>query len=240
MADLSAVLASLGDSGARIFQAVVDAVGTGVVTIRANGGTFTDVPYMQAGFYPAAGPLIGDPCYVIAQENWGLLCLGKPAPGPDRDPSTGGTVFWEPFTMAKHVFIGSTWTVSGSGDVSTDLGSAAAFFFSTSSLTGMAGSGLATASFFLDSADFDSGEVAMDWNYLEVGLHANATPAGTLQKVADMKQTVKVGRGFSQYVNIPLEWATRLIAGTAKGIYVQPEDYAATVSGPGTVRITEL
>jgi hypothetical protein len=102
MPDLATALAGLYSGGdMTIFQATVDAVGQGVVTVHFNGGTFTDVPYLDMMITGHAWPSVGDACYVIGRKDWGMLVLGRPAPGPVRAGSDPVVALWEPVTVSS-------------------------------------------------------------------------------------------------------------------------------------------
>lgn len=241
MPDLVQALTGMFDGGdMTIFQATVDAVGQGVVTVHFNGGTFTDVPYLDMQVAGAIWPSIGDTCYVIGRKDWGLLVIGRPAPGPDRTTADGVVAEWNPYTMTRVRKDTGVQTVSTTGDVSITTGAQgylAAFHFDLADLPALPGTALATASFFLDMPSFENPGV--DYNYLEIGLH-NVGPGVPFAAMPNLNATYRAYAGISQYVSIPLDWAGRLITGEAKGIYVLTDDYPAVISGPGTVRITSL
>lgn len=243
MADLPEALNRMFAGGdVTVFTAVVDAIGTGVVTIHYNGGTTEDVPWLSAAFFPAISPSIGVQVYVLARKDWGAIVIGSAAPGPERDPEDEVVTTWDPFTMATFNPVTGLWAVSTTGDMTAlpgDTGRVACFFLRLSDLP-VPPADLATSSFLLDVPSFDSGIEAVDFDYLEFGLHANATPDGALVKVAGTASTIRVYAGESEYVSIPLDWAERLMAGTAKGIYFAKPDYPTVISGPGTVRLTSL
>lgn len=245
MPDLATVLAGLfGGSNMTVFQATVDAVGEGVVTIHANGGTFEDVPYMQAGFYPALGPGVGDPCYVLGREGWGMLCLGKPAAGPERSAGDAQTVLWTPYTRATYSQTAFTWNVPGTATLPIEPGNRmAVYFLRLSDLAWPSGGALATASFYLEAGPFDTtGAGGVDNAYVELGLVSNASPTGVLSRLADATAMVRLNANMvnSQYISIPLDWGTKLLSGAAKGIYVSADSYPGTAGGAGTVRLTTL
>jgi hypothetical protein len=211
MPDLVAALASVfGGGDVTVFQATIDAVGTGVVTIHVNGGTFTDVPFIAGGFYPAAGPAINDRCYVIGRKGWGMVVLGKPASGPSRDPGSDESGFQQ------------------------------AVWFYTSGNPMPVGASLASASLNLGGSWTSTD--AVDWDYVEIGLHAsNPGDDSYLNKMANLSQTYRFPRTFAlAYFSIPLDWISRLINGTAKGIYAEALDYPITFTGSGELRLTTL
>jgi hypothetical protein len=241
MADLVKTLSSLYSGGdMTVFQATVDAVGTGVVTIHVNGGSFTDVPFLDSYVNPA----IGDACYVIGRKDWGMLVLGRPAEGPERSGGDGAVITWQPYARATYRSASGTWAVPSSDVMSLQPGDASSiigcYFYRISDIV-VPATGLSTASFYLAVDTFDTGEVALDNAYLELGLFTNAAPTGgPLTMVANVNATYKVRRLQSGYVSIPLDWASRLLNGSAKGIYVLSSDYPAQISGPGTARLTAL
>jgi hypothetical protein len=248
MPDLVAALASVfGGGDVTVFQATIDAVGTGVVTIHVNGGTFTDVPFIAGGFYPAAGPAINDRCYVIGRKGWGMVVLGKPASGPSRDPGSGGAYLWEPTTLG-------TWYMNPRSDFGNGFASGGtqlthpadesgfqqAVWFYTSGNPMPVGASLASASLNLGGSWTSTD--AVDWDYVEIGLHAsNPGDDSYLNKMANLSQTYRFPRTFAlAYFSIPLDWISRLINGTAKGIYAEALDYPITFTGSGELRLTTL
>lgn len=248
MPDLAQLLSSLGDSGAKIFSATVDDVTDGSVTIRANGGTFTKVPYLPSGFYPALNPEIGDACYVIGQENWGMLVLGRPATG-DVEPLPDPSLFQlDAVTLAR--WNPGSWTVSTTGysDIQPGGSQAAAFFYNFNTLTSDQAAaietinqrGLSTAAIFLAVPGFVQGEVAHDTTPLNLALHNSGSPLTNFYPVAGNPVWFDPYEGFAAYYSIPLDWATKLIQGQAHGIYVTSDRDVATVGGPGTLRFTSL
>lgn len=245
MADLVTAMSRVFTGGKMtVFQATVDAVGQGVLTIHVNGGSFTDVPYIPGGFAPQTSPNIGDPCYVIGREDWGMLVIGKPAPGPERGSGDPQVIEWEPFTRSRSNNSGG-WTAPPLDEVRIQPGdsggSAAVFFFNVNDVA-WPGDPLSTASFYLEVSNVDTYGQALDWAYVEIGLHSTATPGGTYTEMPNLNGSYKVpaNAGMSQYIQIPLEWAGRLITGEAKGLYVRTEDFPMTISGPGTLRLTSL
>lgn len=251
MPDLITAMSRVFGSGdMTVFQAVVDAIGTGVVTIHLNGGTFTDVPYTTSAFFPAAGPSIGDPCYVLGRKGWGFLVFGKPAPGATRGSGDPQTYLWEPTTMGEwkfssHADFGNGLTVTGTQHSSPQdqPSMPTAIWFYTSGNPVPGGAVLGSAAINLGGTWTQPlGGPAMDWDYTEIGLHNNApSDTGPLNKIAGLNQSNRFASTFPlSFVGIPLDWANRLIAGTAKGIYVEALDFPMTFTGSGELRLTTL
>lgn len=242
MPDLATALAAMGGGDMTIFQATVDAVGEGVATIHVNGGSFTDVPYLVGAFYPQFAPSIGDPCYVIGRKDWGMLVIGKPAPGPTRSGGDSQVVEWLPFTRSR-ANGGTSWTAPPLDvmRIAPDGTQAAVYFFNPAS-SGWTYDALSTGSFYLDVSDIDTGGIGLDNAYVTIGLHATAAPGQAFAPLANLDADYRVNAngGFEGYVSIPLDWAARLLNGTAKGIYVRVQDFPMTISGPGTLRLTSL
>jgi hypothetical protein len=249
MPDLVTALDALFDGGDMTsFQATVDAVGTGVVTLHVNGGTFTDVPYIAGGFYPQAAPAINDRCYVIGRKGWGLLVIGRPAAGPVRDPGgDAGTYIWEPTTLGIWQLNpraeGGGFSVTGTQltHPADETGYRQAVWFYTSGNPMPIAASLATASLNLGGSWSSTDQT--DWDYVEIGLHGNlpSDPPGYLNKLANLSQTYRFPRTFAlSYYSIPLDWIGRLINGTAKGIYAEAQDYPLTFTGSGELRLTTL
>lgn len=244
MPDLARVLEGVFSGGdMTIFKATVDEIGTGVVTVHSSGGTFTDVPWLSGGFYPADGPDIGMICYVIGREGWGMLVIGSPAPGPARSVADPVVTEFPPDSLWRWN-TGTSWTAATGDEVSIsagDVSSLAVFIFDfENDLPPMPGTALSSAAFFLDMPSFDTGGGPATRNFLEIGLHSRYTPSGEFTALANLNTTVQTYAGFSEYVSIPLDWAGRLITGAAAGIYVKALDYPCVVRGPGTVRMTSL
>jgi hypothetical protein len=254
MPDLGALLGQmLGDTGTSIFQAVVDAVGTGVVTIRLNGSTFTDVPYVTSAFYPATAPAINDRCYVLAQKDWGMVVIGKPAPGAVRGGGSAGVYLWEPDQTGEWNFsthsnpptqFSATLTQTiapygtGSGQSTTHEYAIWHYLMSGNPLPG--GSTVATASLMLSGSWTSDG--SSDWDYVEIGLYSsNLTDLGDLVKVPGASATYRFPTVWGPaYSSIPLDWIDQLAAGTAKGIYLQTLGFPLTLTGSGELRLTTL
>lgn len=231
-ADLGAVLAGLGDKGASIFQAKVTALGTGVVTVSYSGGTFTDVPYMT--HYT---PVVNDQVYVAAQENWGLLCLGKPAPGPVRTPAATSDRTWDPDTLYLYNRATGTWAAQVTDEVTltpgADTGIDAVYFFDPADHGALPGTGLAGAAFLLE-VPVTAGA------YLTLAPVLNVSATGALQYDSDLATTYRVADTQNGYVALPLALASGLIAGTLHGIGIHAEDALASLAGASTLRMTFL
>lgn len=252
MADIVNALEGMFDGGdMTIFQATIDAVGQGVVTINYNGGTFTDVPYLATGFSAGVGigaPTVGMSCYVVGRKGWGLLVLGNPAPGPSRSGSVSQTFLWNSYTLATYNLATGSWTVPVDGrlvlrtDDSTGLASVdGAFFFRLSELgTHPTVMNLATASVLFTVPDIDFKGLAADTAYIEMGLLTNPAPSGVISKISGQVQTVRIYIGESGYFTIPLSWGDKLLSGEAGGIYFHAQDFPPVISGGGTVRLTTL
>jgi hypothetical protein len=194
MPDLGALLGQmLGDTGTSIFQAVVDAVGTGVVTIRLNGSTFTDVPYVTSAFYPATAPAINDRCYVLAQKDWGMVVIGKPAPGAVRGgaalastsgnrtrPASGTSTRSSNPPPSSRRRSRRRLLPTGPGRAVQTTIAVWHYLMSGNPLPG--GSTVATASLMLSGSWTSDG--SSDWDYVEIGLYSsNLTDLGDLVKV---------------------------------------------------------
>jgi len=247
--DLSHVLAGvLGDKGASVFQATVDAVGEGVLTLHLNGGQFTEVPYLPGG-WGFASPNIGDICYVLAQKDWGIFAIGKPAPGPERSGDDSAVVTWDPFARARWNQETGTWTIPSTDAMpirpGTSSSSLAVYFFDLADID-WPGTAVGSASFYLelgpvDQSGADADNPVFDNAYVEIGLTSSTGPNGVFTELPNLNAYYKrPANGSSEYVSIPLDWAGRLLAGEAHGVYVRTEDYPLTVSGPGTLRFTTL
>lgn len=251
MPDLAQVLNELYSGGdMTIFQAVVDAVGTGVVTVHVNGGTFANVPYLQAGFLPASGPAVGDACYVIGRKRWGMLVIGKPAAGAARSAGNPQTHVWAPSVLTTWSVTASYpaghFVVSGTGNLVTDPDSSTAvWFYATTGVTWPAGSALSTASIRLTGSWTQPGPIgpgnpARSQSFLTLGLHNSTSPTGTFTPIAELSRTYAVPATFDGLYAIPLDWASRLLAGTATGLYVASQDFPQTFTGSGELRLTTL
>jgi hypothetical protein len=260
MPDLVNALEGMFDGGdTTIFQATIDAVGQGVVTIHFNGGTFTDVPYLATGFSAGVGigsPAIGGKCYVIGRKGWGLLVIGEPAPGPSRGGSSSQTFLWDPFTLATYNEATGAWTVPTDGrlvlqtDADTGVPSVVgAFFYRMTELgTHPTVMNLATASLLFSVPAIDFKGLAADNAYISVGLINNATPSGPLSKLSNpinpsssiYSTSFRIYAGEVGFFTIPLAWGNALLSGLATGIFFSAEDYPPTISGGGTVRLTTL
>lgn len=260
MADLAATLTDLFSGGdMTIFQAVVDEVGQGVVTLDYNGGTFEDVPFLDYAFplappdFLVQTPAVADQVYVIGRKNWGLLVIGKAAPGPTRGTGAGMTYEWAPWTLATYNVATHAWTVPGTDQLvlqtsdTTGLSSVeGAFFFDPADITGFVDTGaFSSLNFRLRTPDIDFKGLAADTAYMTVGLHANATPAGVYAPVfgsggAAMTTTFEVYIGHDAFKPLPLTWAAKLISGDAKGLWFSSQDFPPVVGGPGTIEITTL
>lgn len=254
MPDLVNALEAMFDGGdMTIFQATIDYVGQGVVTIHFNGGTFTDVPYLATAFSAGVGigsPAIGGKCYVVGRKNWGLLVIGEPAPGPSRGGSSSQTFLWNPYTLATYNIATGAWSVPGDGrlvlQTSEDTGLPsveAAFFYRMTELgTHPTVMNLATTSLLLTIPDIDFKGLAADYSYVTVGLIANTSPAGVINKLTGPNDamSIRVYIGEAGFFSVPLSWGDKLLSGLAQGIYFRPEDYPAVISGGGTVRLTTL
>lgn len=252
MPDLPTVLNSLFSGGdMTVFQATIDAVGTGVVTIHVNGGTFTEVPYMQSGFYPALAPSIGDSCYVIGRRGWGMVCLGKPAAGPDRGVGDPQTINWAPHALANRNTgfntPNGTWLVPSDGSlaISPDnpdysTSSAGVWFYNRSDAVLPADYTLSSASFYVSFTGLTQTTPPLDWFYYELGLHNNGGPTDpAFLPLTNLTQTFRVYGVTSQFVSLPLDWAVRLLNGTAKGLYIKALDTYMAVDGlAASLRLT--
>lgn len=224
MPDLAQTLEGMFTGGdVSIVQAKAVLVAQGVATVEINGGTFTDVPYLTANYgggqtYPSNSQTV----YVIARRNWGMLIIGSPAPGPPRSISSGSTVLWLPTVLASYFPSSSGWSVSSDDQLPVDSGSQAVEIYNVSNRPPLPGTGMSGAGFAINLLSAESGGFLGGGAYLNVGLHANATPAGPLAPVAGTtEQVVFLNVNDPQYLPIPLDWASRLVAGTAKGIYVR-------------------
>lgn len=252
MPDLVTALGGLFDGGdMTIFQATIDAVGEGVVTIHANGGTFTDVPFMQAGFYPALGPDIGDPCYVLGRKGWGMLCLGKPAAGPERAGGDPQIFNWLPHALANRNTgfntPNGTWLVPSDGQLSIgpddptySTTSAGVWFYDRNDVVLPGVYTLGSASFYVEFTGVTQTDPPRDWFYYELGLHNNNGPTDpTFLPLANLTATYRVYGVTAQYVSLPLDWAIRLLNGTAKGLYIKAFDTYMTLDGlAASLRLT--
>jgi hypothetical protein len=247
MPDLPTALAGMFDGGdTTVFQAVVDSVGSGVVTLHANGGQFTDVPYIQHGTMPGVVfPSIGDQVYVLGRKGWGMIVFGRAAPS-DRPPPADNVLHeYAPATIGDYSFATAAWTVPSSDVMAIEgytSGKGAFYFYNVSGA--LPGLTIGSASFLLGTGMFSTGAVGVDNAYVTVGLFQSTTPTPSAVPVlvpemsASYRRLVSVSQ--DGYVSIPLEWAKRLLAGTARGIYVLSEDFPGTVHGPGTLRLTTL
>lgn len=154
MADLAKVLSDLSGNGTTIFQAVVSALGTGVVDLTYNGGTYTAVPYIAGGFAPATGPAVGNQVYVIGRKDWGGLVIGKAPTGPTRTVAAVTADDWDPYALAAYNLSTKGWTIAG-GDLvlapaaGSSLGSLAVAFFRPVDTPFTAASALGTATVHL-------------------------------------------------------------------------------------------
>lgn len=244
--DLPAALSALFSGGdVTIFKATVDAVDSfgGTLTIHANGGSFTDVPYLIGG-WPFSSPSINDITYVIGKKGWGMLALGMAAPS-DREPVGDSSVFeWEPFARAR--WNPGSWTVPPLDAMRVEASvtdRAAVYFFNLSDLAAWpVGAEVGSLSLYLeiDNVTQDP-EMARDNVYVRVGLHSTASPTGTLARMENLDAYYKLHTGGSSgYFSAPLHWAANLLNGTAKGFYVDSPDLDLTVLGPATIRLTAL
>jgi hypothetical protein len=258
MANLVNALEGMFDGGdMTIFQATIDAVGQGILTIHYNGGTFTDVPYLAAGFALGAGvgaPSVGQSCYVIGRKGWGLLVIGNPAPGPERTSVDSQTYLWEPTTLGQWTYRppATTNPFSATGSQNTHPDTTAeqqnAVWFYTSGNPIPPAAVLATASLRLGGTwtqpgPFGPDNPAADHVYMDLGLHnSNPGDAGPLNKLTDSSTSYRItATPFGlDYFSIPIDWMTRLRNGTAKGIYAIAEDYPMVFTGSGELRLTTL
>lgn len=257
MPDLVSALAGMFDGGdMTIFQAKVSAVGTGVVTLSYNGGTFTDVTYMAYGFPNAFGeaglPVVNDNCYVIGRKDWGLLVLGRAAVGPSRSVSSGQQFSWSPYTLGTYRTDTQAWTVPLNGmlglqtDDATGLASVlGGYFFRRSDLLGYPTGGtieLAAFEFIYRVESIDFKGLASDYSTMIIGLMSNAAPAGAITMLDTYTYSLsrQIRVGDNGYVPLPLGWASKLLSGEAKGIYLSPENFPPVISGAGGVRLTIL
>jgi hypothetical protein len=256
MPDLATALAGLYSGGdMTIFQATVDAVGQGVVTVHFNGGTFTDVPYLDMMITGHAWPSVGDACYVIGRKDWGMLVLGRPAPGPVRAGSDPVVALWEPVTLddwqRTAAYPGGHYVVASGGlqHATPDDGSpvhndsAAVWFYSGDPTP--AGASLSTASIHLTGTwtqpgPFGPDNPAMDWSYFEIGLHSSPVGSSTFVPMENLNATARVSSSFDIQLSLSLDWMARLRNGTAKGIYVRMPDFPMVLSGSGELRLTTL
>lgn len=248
MPDFAAVLESLYSGGdVTIFQATVDEVGQGVVTIHANGGSFTDVPLVQGIDGPTGSVLgVGDPVYVIGRKGWGMLVFARPEPGPDRGGSDPQVATWPARARARWNSTTGAWTVPSADTMRLvnpgENADAAVFFYNLADVVMPAGS-LATASVHVSfsSIDQSSSDMAVDWAYWQVGLVTNTGPTGAFAPLANLAVNGRVSQaGGTADIPLPLDWASRLLAGSASGISVRSIDFPMTVGDSGTIRITTL
>jgi hypothetical protein len=248
MPDLPTVLNAMFSGGdMTVFQATVDAVGSGVVTIHASGGQFTDVPYMdtsnaQVG---AVFPSVGDRVYVLGRRGWGMLVLGRAAPSDRESPSDNVTHEFAPAVIGDYNFATGTWTAPPTDVMAIEgytSGKGAFYFLNLSG--SLPGATIASANFLLGTGMFDTGGEAVDWAYVTLALFASTTPTpsavptflpGATQSVKQVANSAQNG-----YVSIPLDWAAKLLSGAARGIAVLSEGFPGTVYGPGTLRLTTL
>lgn len=248
MADLVAALDSLFDGGdMTIFQAVVDEIGSGVVTLHANGGQFEDVPFIEREvFSGAAYPSIGDHVYVIGRRGWGMLVIGRASPSDREPPTDSATSEFATAVIGDYNFATATWTVPLSDvmAITPSEGANKGAFYFHNLVGAVPVESIATASFYLGTGPFDTGGVATDYVYILLGLFSSttATPSAPPQFVTGYEASYRVLANSSQekYVSIPLSWATKLVTGDASGISVTSPDYPGVVHGPGTIRLTTL
>lgn len=248
MPDLPTALAGMFDGGdMTIFQAVVDEIGSGVVTLHANGGQFEDVPYVDHGLMEGVVfPSIGDHVYVIGRKGWGMLVLGRAAPSDRPPPGDNATYEFATAVIGDYDFGTATWTVPLSDvmEITPGAGTNKGAFYFHDIGGSLPGETVASASFLLGTGPFDTYGIGVDWAYVTLGLFQSTTdyPSAAPTLVAGMTASYRRNANDDQdgYVSIPLEWANRLLADTAIGICVLSEDYPGTVHGPGTLRLTTL
>lgn len=253
MPDLPTVLNTLFSGGdMTVFQATIDAVGTGVVTVHVNGGTFTDVPYIDHGvMLGGAFPSIGDQVYVLGRRGWGMICLGRAPAGPDRAVADPQTINWAPYALASRntrvTTPNGTWLIPSDGSlaISPDnpdgsATSAGVWFYRRSEVVLPATYTLSSASFYVSFTGVTQVTPPLDWFYYELGLHSNDGPTDpAFLPLANLTQSFRVHGVTGQYVSLPLDWAVRLLNGTAKGLYIKALDTDMTVDGlAASLRLT--
>ena len=238
MPDLAVALAGMFSGGdVSIVQARTTAIGQGVATVDINGGEFTDVPYMMANYgggqqFPSNNQTV----YVIARRNWGMLIIGAPAPGPTRSVSSGTAILWPPSVLANYHLAGSWWEVSSDDQMSINgTDNWAVEIFSNTDRPALPATGLSGAGFEINVLSAESGGFMSGGAYMTAGLFTNPAPSGALVTIADAgEQHFYRDINDPIYMPIPLDWASRLVAGTAKGIYVHLDgeyDYATITLG---------
>jgi hypothetical protein len=241
MPDLGAVIASMGDSGARVATAKVVAPGVGVASVEINGGTFLDVPFMRADYGGGqAYPSIGQTVYVIAQEGWGMAILGAPATGPARGGLTGTVLTWDPAVLARH-YSSNVWTVNSDNEVDLSYDQEQVMIWSVTNRPTLPGSSLSGVAVYLNVLSAENPFVG-GGAYMTMGLHNSPAPSGPLIPVAGTSEiTLNLEVGDPVFYPLPLDWGNRLIASTAKGIYLKTEsDYMFVTIELGQLQLSFL
>jgi hypothetical protein len=257
MPDLSAVLAGLGGQGATVFQATVGAVTGSTASIVVSGGTFTEVPYILGTYGDNGaifGPVIGQQVYVLGQENWGMVIIGAAA-GANRDVAVGQTGTMDPSSIGSWTYSttypnGRFAAAGGGGTMHLEPNPGGgridtALWFYDLGAQQIPGGTLSAVTFLLDVGAVDMsrpGVVASDSAYITMGLTDNyglTDPA--LQLIPNFSASFRINTfpGITQ-LTLPLLWGSKLLNGTATGVYLQSQDYPMDLDLSGTLTLSIL
>jgi hypothetical protein len=229
MADLAAVIASLGGQGAALARGTVTAVGGGAVTVALNGGSYTNVAYL--GTAPAVNAQVA----LLIQEGWGMIALGvlSTVPAPAALPALG-TVAVDPSTMANWVA-----TPAGPGAWQTSLGDQVQSAEQRSSGVWF----YAAGAFAAVPAYVERLDMALEMTegtVVELALHGSAGPVDTLVTLPGTpSRAYRLDPGDAPVtVTLPIGWAALLKNGTARGVMARSQIHDARLFGHGTLTFT--
>lgn len=209
----------------RLLFGQVNSVVGSFVDIAYSGGVIQHAAKLDADTYSG-----GDYVAFLLSDEAGALILGKQTPGtpPPILPAPGSAVIVNAASYATYDSAAAAWT---SGTLVQGPHQWACWFYNPADFTSLAG--VILASFEIEVTRTSGGPP-------EFATHRNSTGTGVLDLPGDTYARDQPAAGVATWIKLPIDWGTRLVSGTIKGIAVGGGMNSGAYSGTGRARITPV